>query len=108
MVGKRRSKCPWAKGGPPTNLPKQLLPTQVTSDYEGGGGSFRMCKWERGVSDPSPRDLAGPGDLDCGGASLPIKSRGSRTPTPLKKAHAKNCLPPSARYVRVGCCMLLV
>jgi hypothetical protein len=64
-----------------------------------------MHKWGKGGTDPTLRDLAGPGDLDCGSGGIPM-SLGEAGPPP-KKARTKNCLPPFAQYMCGGCCMFI-
>jgi hypothetical protein len=44
-----------------------------------------MHKWGKGGTDPSLRDLASPGDLDCGSGGIPT-SLGEAGPLPRRLA----------------------
>jgi hypothetical protein len=82
MVSERQLKCLWTRVKPPTSSPRQLFPTQILFlTTRGRMIPLHTQVEKRNGTDPFLQDLAGPGDHNRGGSSIPIKSQESQTPS---------------------------
>jgi hypothetical protein len=77
---------------------------QVTSDCEGEEGPAVGTSGEKVGLTPHPKIQQVLEATATAVAASP--SCHGEAGTPLKKAHTKGCMPPSARYAHVGCCTL--
>jgi hypothetical protein len=104
--GERRPKRSRAKGGTPIGSSRQFLPMQVTSNHEGEKDlSVCISGEERGLT-TRPKVQQVMGTLVV--VAVTSSSSFGELRPPLKKVCTMGCLPPSARYVHVGCCTLLM
>jgi hypothetical protein len=109
MVGEHQLKHPWVGTGPPTDSPGWLYPMQVTSEHEERDEQSACVSGKMGLTNffgiwqvlatlavtMAALVAAAGASPSCLGGAGPLH----------KKAHTKNCLALSIRYVHEGYCM---